>query len=188
MNRMIYYFFISLELMVSCAARAQTKPRYTAALEAAITKGNSDNSHAFLFTNSVAYKNWMAGVGISTDDYVFSSLPLFLDVKKSFGHRHLQPFVNASAGMNLNDAKNSQKFQYYAYPELNFKNGFYSRVMAGVSLPVYKRMRVFVSGGYSYKTTKVSYASSAYSGDIIKTTNTDIYRFNRWSFSAGFWF
>ena len=182
------YFFVSLIVMIAGAAHAQTKPRVTAGLEAAITKGNSDNSQAFFLTSGIAYKSWTTGAGAGVDGYVFRSLPLFIDVKKSFGHRRLQPFVNASAGININETKDEQKFLYSSYLNVNYRNGFYVRTIAGVSLPVYKRLRVFIDGGYSYKTTSVDYTSFSYSPDPAETTSTDIYRFHRWSLSIGFWF
>ena len=180
-------FFVSLLLMFAVAVHAQKLP-YGASLESALLKGNSQNSNAFLFTNGLSYKSWTAGVGAGIDNYVYRSLPLFIDIKKSFGHHPIQPFINASAGMNINEAKTSQKFQYDGYPSVNYKNGFYAKAMAGISLPVYKRLRIFVDAGYSYKTTRVDYTTYIYSPDAMEITNTDIYHFHRWNLSVGFLF
>ncbi len=182
------YFLLITAIVFAGVANAQAKLRYSAGLEAGLTKGNSDNSHAYLLTNGVVYKSLTAGIGAGIDDYVFRSLPLFADIKKTFGHRHLQPFINASVGININEAKDKLKSEYNYYPNVDYKNGFYARAMAGVSLPLYKRLRVFIDAGYSYKTTRISYPSYAYSTEQIETTNTDIYRFNRWVAAVGFWF
>lgn len=182
------YFFVSLLLILSVAVHAQTKLQYSATLEASLLKGNSQNSNAFLFTNGLSYKSWTTGVGAGLDNYVYRSLPLFIDIKKTFGRGYLQSFVNASAGVNINEAKDDQKFQYFGYQNVDYKNGFYARAMAGISLPVNKKLRVFFKAGYSYKTTHITYASYAYPNDLTENTNTDVYWFNRWSLSAGFWF
>ncbi len=183
MRRLLFLLLV----VSTVSAYAQKKPVYTASIEADLLMGDNKDSHSFLFSNGIAYRKWTADAGVGIDSYVFRSVPVFADIKKQFGHHRIRPFVNASAGINFSKEKESQKLYYYNLYNADYKNGFYGRITAGASLPIYKRCRFFLSGGYSYKTTRVTYLSYIYNPDMPNNqgVSKDIYRFNRWSLAIG---
>lgn len=171
------------------SASAQSKLHYTASVEAGILKGSTDKKNTFLITNGVRYKSLMASIGSGIDNYFYRSIPLFLQAEKTFGNHRVQPFVRTSAGINFSHLTGEQKLSYISYDSVHFKNGFIAAASVGVSVKVFRQMRVFVSGGYSYKTTKVIYQSYyIYGPEDASHKNIDIYHLNRWCVSAGFRF
>ena len=183
----LFLFFITMIAAIA-TAQAQSKPRYTAIIEARVLKGGSDNSNTILFTNGIRYKNAMAGVGVGIDNYLFRSVPLFVRVRKSFGNHILQPFISASAGINISHPTSGQKSSYFFSDSARFKNCFIADVSTGVSVKIYKQLRGFISAGFSYKTTKVIYKNGYYTPNEPTEPGTDIYRMNRWCISGGLWF
>ena len=181
-------FFLFTIIISTIAVHAQSKPSYTAIIEAGVLKGGSDNSNTILFTNGIRYKNAMGGVGVGIDNYLFRSIPLFVRVRKSFGNHLLQPFISASAGINISHPTNGQKSSYFFSDSARVKNGFMADVSTGVSVKIYKQLRGFISAGFSYKTTKVIYKNGDYTPNEPTEPGTDIYRMNRWCISGGLWF
>ena len=184
----MHKLFLLFSLVATITIHAQSKPSYTAGIEAGILKGGSDKSNAILFTNGIRYKNVMVGLGGGIDNYLFRSVPLFLSVRKGFGSRAVQPFVGASAGINFSHPTNDQKQFYSAYDSAHFKNGFIADASAGIAIKIYKQLHIFISAGYSYKTEKVIYKNDYFMINIPRDNRTDIYRMNRWYFSTGLWF
>ena len=185
---MMRYLFLIFSICLATHSVAQVKPAYTVGVEAGIVKGNYESSQLFTLTNGIAYKNAMAGIGVGIDYYLFRSIPLFADVRKSFGNHRVQPFINAVAGINITYPAKDQKTAYFWYNDADFKNGFFVKAAAGASIKMDKKFRVAVSAGYSYKTNKVAYGTAYSPTDIIVNANTDIYRLNRWILTAGIWF
>ncbi len=184
MNRCLFLILI----FFSTRAHSQSKLTYTAGVEASILKGSSDKSNAVLFTNGLLYKNIMFGAGAGVDNYFYRSVPLFLDVRKQFGKARVQPFINASAGINFSHLTSEQKQSYAAYNNPDYKNGFYLKTSVGISVKVDNHIKIQVNGGYNYKTTKVTFDSYSYNPEPTLDKSTDIYRMNRWAFGAGLWF
>ncbi len=172
---------------VAFIVEAQPKPHYTARIEAGLAKGSSDKSAVYFFTNSIAYKNISAGIGAGIDKYAFHSIPLFLDVKKEFGQHKFKPFADASAGVNIPNPTTEQKNSYAGWNQNGaFKNGFFTKASVGISMPVLRKLRMFINAGYSYKTTTVKMVTDYRPFDGQLTTTTDIYRYNRWFAAIGF--
>lgn len=182
--KFVFVLFLS---GVALTVKAQTKPHYTASLEAGLARGSSDKSAVYFFTNSISYKNISAGIGAGIDKYSIHSIPLFFDVKKEFGQHKIKPFVDASAGINIHNPTTEQKNTYGSWnPNSTFKNGFFTKASVGISMPVLHKLRMFVNAGYNYKTTTVKMVNDyrPFDGDL--TTTTDIYRYNRWFATLGF--
>ncbi len=187
----LMHFFTCLMMCFAVMADAQSNVTYTTTVEAGLIKGSNDKSGVYFFTNGISYKNITAGIGVGIDGYVYCSVPLFLDVKKQFGHHKIKPFVGASAGINIQYLTTEQKNSYNPfYQNPGFNNGFFTKASVGVSMPVYHKLRMFVNAGYSYKTTSVTYSSyplMILSSGMQQNTTTDIYHFNRWFVSIALW-
>ncbi len=181
-------FILFLLMIIQLSVYAQPKISYTATLEAGVLKSKHTNGHDFLFSNGVLYKNTMIGIGAGTDNYLLRSVPVCLDVRKLFGNHHLQPFVAASAGISLPYLTHEQKQPYGPNSGADYQTGFFMKSSVGVSINSHRRLRVFIATGYSYKTTKITYAFYTPSPGVPAEHNTDIFRMNRWLFSSGFWF
>lgn len=183
MKRLIVLF-----MLIAATAHGQNKPMYTAGVEAGWLRGNNGSSMAYFLSNGIRYKTVSAGVGIGTDNYFIRSVPLFLDIRKDFGHHRFQPYVSYAAGINISAIKDGQKQTYAGYQNYNVNNGFFMKASAGASLAVYKKIRFYTGFGYSYKTTRTQYDTYSYYPEQTSRKGTDIRRMNRWNIVAGFRF
>ncbi len=179
------FVFIGFMMFAALYVDAQPKPHYTASIEAGLVKGSSDTKPVYFFSNGISYKNTTAGIGVGIDKYAIRSIPLFFDVKKSFGQHKIKPFIGASAGINIPFPTAEQKINNGWFQTGSFKTGFFSKALAGVSMPVSHRLRLFINAGYSYKTTSVQYKAN-YWPEGMDNTTSDIYHYNRWFAAIGF--
>ncbi len=180
------FVFALFLLNVTLLVQAQTKPHYTASIEAGLTKGSSDKSSVYFFSNGVSYKQLSAGIGVGIDNYSIRSIPLFLDAKKEFGKHKIKPFIGASAGINFPNPTTEQKMIYGGWEQsVDYKHGFFTKASVGVSMSLLHRLRIFINTGYSYKTSSVKF-NSYYWLEGMSSNTIDIYHYNRWFVNIGF--
>jgi hypothetical protein len=113
-------------------------------------------------------------------------VPLFADVKRAFGSKAVQPFVQGSAGVNFTNANSKDAKFFYQYAGGEFKNGVFARVGGGLKFKVQKKLDLSLSAGYSYKTAAYKYApfnGDPWWGQIQPIS--DEYRYNRWYAGVG---
>ncbi|HVY74956.1 MAG TPA: hypothetical protein VG890_09015, partial [Puia sp.] len=60
-----------------------------------LLEGESGSSWQLQTVNGMSYKSWFAGIGVGLDYYRLRGIPLFLDLRKTFGHSRNKPFVYA---------------------------------------------------------------------------------------------
>lgn len=149
---------VGLLLLVGLAVSAQKKLQLSSTLQAGLLEGERGTAFQLKTVNGVGYKTWAAGIGVGIDYYYSRSLPLFLELRKSFGAAQKAPFVYIDGGANFPWMKAAEK-------EGNFKKatpGLYYDAGIGYQIPVLKSSLLFFSAGYSQKAFAATYSGYAY--------------------------
>ena len=173
------YIFIAAGLLtLTGTVNAQKKK--------SIVKFNSMNSIGFLtgqtqsiFTiqsiNGIKYKTWFAGLGASMDRYGYQSIPVFADIRKSFGNKAWHPFVYADAGINypiysaLLPRKESGNDAY------RFRHTFYGETGVGLEKAISTKTTFMFSAGFSYK--HFSYLQYGVQNPIYQNSSATLFDF-----------
>lgn len=93
------------------------------------------------------YRGWFAGVGAGLDYYFVRSVPLFIDIRKTFSKPHI-PFIYADAGCNLPWTTTKDEPVWFAQ---HYKWGMYYDVGAGWDFKMGDKKRFLLSSGFSGK-------------------------------------
>ena len=181
------YFILLLCIATGCFANAQKKIRYSGSVDGGILKG-SHPANGFVFTtHGIAYNQYTFSIGSGIDLYSFRSIPLFLDVKRSFSNKAVEPFVEASAGINFTSSNSTDAKLIYQYVQGgHFDNGFFAKAGGGFIFRAQKKLRITILVGYSYKTSSYKYQPFTGTPWIWQVVPVkDVYHFNRWYLGAG---
>jgi hypothetical protein len=99
--------------------------------------------------NGVKCKDWFTGIGVGIDGYAERSIPLFIDVRKSFGKGYNKPFVYADGGINFGwlnfIQKESRSFPDYKQPSWYYDAGL------GWEIPLGEKTAFLLSAGFTLK-------------------------------------
>lgn len=125
--------------------------------------GSSQNDFTLQTINGITIDKWQLGLGVGLDNYGTKSIPVFVDVRRTFGNKQWQPLVYADAGVNYtlrwgNFAVKDFNNQYY----FDLNNTFYGELGIGLSKKISKKTSLNITAGFSYKhlsyTEKDNYA------------------------------
>ena len=181
------YLILLLCLGINYFANAQKKLSYIGSIEGGILSGSKPVSSFIFTTQGIAYKQYTFGVGSGIDFYPFRSVPLFADVKRRFGTKAVQPFVQAAAGINFTSPGSSDAKLFSIYSgDGHFTNGFFAKGGGGLLFRAQKKWKLSLSAGYSYKTA--SYTYKAFTGNPWvgqMQPLKDMYHYNRWYIGVG---
>ncbi len=143
--------------------------------------------------NGFQHKSWFGGIGIGLDYYRFRGIPLFTDIRKTFGHSRNKVFVYTDGGIHFSWVTDKEKNNYG--PPGKFSNGLYLDGGIGYQIQINRKNGLLLNLGYSYK--KVTETVPAYTyyyypmilgGNSLPNTNTYNYHLNRISIKAGWAF
>ncbi len=129
--------------------------RYSSILNTGLTIGTEHPGITMQTIHGVRHKSWFAGIGTGYDNFGYKSIPVFADVRKTFGSSaKWKPFVYADAGLNiaLNDHVYPSKLPYSdGQPLYDLYNTFLGEAGLGISTSLGGSKRLSFSAGYSYK-------------------------------------
>ncbi len=176
--------FVVIALAMTVGATAQTsKISYGGLVQAGLLEGERGSAFGLQTVQGLKYKTWSAGIGTGLDYYHTRSIPLFLDLRKTFSKKDKGAFVYADGG--------------YAFPWLttadkaNFINkakaGAYFDAGVGYGFALKKKNRLFFSAGYSYKAFKTiyEYVICPFIGPCFTQSEIQAYKLRRLSIKAG---
>lgn len=150
-------------LLLSCAlVNAQKKTiKYNNITNIGWLNGSSQNAFTLQTINGITIDKWQLGVGVGLDNYGTKSIPVFVDVRRTFGNKQWQPLVYADAGVNYtlrwgNFAAKDYNNEYL----FDLNNTFYSELGVGLSKKISKKTSLNITAGFSYK--HLSYMQRAY--------------------------
>lgn len=180
------YLFLMCALLISVVAEAQKdKIRFHSINTFAAVGGQSEVNTAFQTVNGIQFSNWFSGIGIGMDNYVYKTLPLFLDVRRYFGYGD-RGFVYGDIGYDF-PLKNKPGKEISWYDTYDFSGGIYSDIGMGYHFPVYKKCSLVFSLGYSYKKlqTKVGKTTCPFAGPCFTDYSNYEFSYGRMILKAG---
>ncbi len=137
---------------IMALAQSKQKIKFSNITNLGLLNGSSQNAFTLQTINGIKLDKWRFGVGVGVDNYGTKSIPVFVDVRKSFGNKQWQPLVYADAGINYtlrwgnfaNDNSNN-------FSKIDLKNTFYGELGVGLSRNMSKKTSLNITAGFSYK-------------------------------------
>ena len=151
-----------------------------------LVEGATGTAFQFQTINGVKKGNWFAGAGIGVDYYKFRGLPLFIDLRRTFGNNGKRFFVYGDLGMHINWLTDNQKTNNGSFVGGSLKNGLYSDAGLGYTLSLGGKTSFLISAGWSTKSLSallIDYTPQAYDGPPGVTKYQ--YHLNRLSLKMG---
>jgi len=184
MKKWLPLFLLLATVQVSAQ---QTKPRFETRLQAGLLEGEAGSAFQLQAVGALRYQSWSAGIGGGLDYYHSRSLPLFLELRKSFGAVQKGPFVYASSGYNFPWLRPAEK----DWSLQKARGGLYLDAGLGYHFALGKQSKLYFSVGYSQKEYETTSAYSVAIGvypPIPATFYTADYTLRRLSIKMGLGF
>jgi|SRR5688572_30227723 len=140
--------FLSVAVLAFEKIQAQDKIKFTSTNLAGLLTGSSEPAFQLQSINGLRYKEFTAGIGVGMDNYYFKTIPLFLHVTRTVFSKNKLPFVYADIGLNFPQDRDSDKD---SWQNSSYSEGLYFDLGFGYRVPVYKKISMNFSLGYSQK-------------------------------------
>ncbi|MES2004966.1 MAG: hypothetical protein V4450_10625 [Bacteroidota bacterium] len=145
--------------LIAVGMKAQSTKGHYVIPQAALLNGDHSVSGQVQLLGGIERNNWSYGIGAAIDYYKVRTVPLFADLRFSFGKKR-SVFSYVNIGPNIAWALGSQ----YTYDRLgfysangSFSNGLYTDIGIGYTLKSRNQKSVLISLGYSSKTISETY-------------------------------
>ena len=125
------------------------KMAFSSINQVGVLTGAAGESATIQTINGVQINKWFTGIGAGINYYGMRSIPVFADVRKTFGNKPNSPFVYADAGVNF-PWETSNQLQQKGYEKSDIIGPFYD-VGVGYKLSGKHNRAILISAGYSYK-------------------------------------
>jgi hypothetical protein len=123
--------------------------RFQSINQVGILGGNSEANPQLQTINGINSKTWFAGLGIGLDYYYLRTVPIFIDVRKNIFNKAVTPFVYADGGYSFPWKPDRINITWDGV--VNTEGGAYYELGIGYKTPVFKKLQLLFSAGYSYK-------------------------------------
>lgn len=140
-------FFLNI-----CVAQQHTEKaemKFHSINQIGLLNGQTGSAFQIQTINGLGYKSWFAGIGVGIDYYRFRGIPLFTDIRKTFGHTKNKLFVYGDGGIHFNWATDKEKNATGVRDKIS--NGFYFDGGLGYHISINSSNALLISLGYSYK-------------------------------------
>ncbi|HKB45180.1 MAG TPA: hypothetical protein VKC90_12350 [Chitinophagaceae bacterium] len=148
MRRKIFITIVLIRL-ITVGASAQDKKEehlsFQSFFQEGIVTGESGTVLQLQFINGIRYKTFFAGAGAGLDYYYERSIPVFLDLRKKIFNKSSAPFLYADGGYAFLWQKEKDVYQ------MDSHGGLFYELGAGYEIQVYKKLKLLLCAGYSYK-------------------------------------
>jgi hypothetical protein len=115
-----------------------------------LLEGSSRTSYQLQTINGLRYRGWFAGVGVGLDRYRFTTVPLFVDIRRELFRKPSTPFLYGDIGIHLPWVRDKEQ-AWWGSQHSDYNRGLYYDVGAGYSLGIGKKRSLLFSGGISLK-------------------------------------
>lgn len=138
------------------------KIHFTSINNVGLLFGEQDNCFNIQSINGISTKNnFVFAIGIGFDSYIVKSIPVFLDVRKYFGQKKIQPFIFGDIGRSFNLYDNNfPKASSNSNAGYTFNRSAYYELGAGITKKISPTLKIFTSIGCSFK--EFNYSTSTY--------------------------
>lgn len=185
----------SITICVAQQKKENTSILFHSINQTGLLNGQQSSACQIQTINGFQYKSWFGGIGIGLDYYRFRGIPLFADIRKTFGHNKNKLFVYADGGIHFSWVTDKEKNNYGSPGQ--FSNGLYLDGGIGYQIRVNSKNAILLNLGYSYKKVKETVSAYPYFyypmilvniSQNFSNTNTYNYHLNRISIKAGWEF
>ncbi len=176
--------------MFICAVAQEKKSLYQfhSINSLALVNGNNSVSAALQSVNGFQKKNWFAGIGAGIDYYLYRTVPVFADVRYSFGKKKNKFFAYADAGANFEWVENNDRvFIWDNNSGSKFHSGIYTDAGLGYFVKMKKNNGLVLSLGNSHKTLKETITYTDWRTGQLQT-DFNSYKLNRIVIKIGWQF
>jgi len=188
-------FLFLLSFFIAVSVSAQVKPiksNFYLLPQIALLNGDHSASGQVQVAGGFEKNGWGFGIGTGIDYYKVRTVPVFADLRKSFG-KNSAVFSYLNIGSNLAWPLESQYSTGYIWElggkRSDFGNGLYTDLGIGYTIRGKKREGIVLSLGYSAKTineTRYVTIYREFPPYIPETRETKLdYTFNRIAFRLG---
>jgi hypothetical protein len=188
-------FILSAFSLIVLMSKAQEKPvtgyRFHSINSLGLVNGSNDVAALLQSVNGFQKKNWFLGIGAGLDYYMYRTVPVFADVRYSFGKKKNKFFAYADGGINISwvEDQASSEIVFWDGPikTNEFSNGIYTDAGLGYLIKMKKENGLQLSLGYTHKSLK---EENSYLDWRTQKTQTDIntYKLNRIVIKVGWQF
>lgn len=179
----LFLFLFLFTLSVFSQQNSLLKPVFHSIEQVALVNGDDAVSGALQTVNGFGLGNWYAGLGAGIDFYRYRSVPLFLDVRRSFNVRKGNKlFVYGDGGYNLPWVKhNEPEYTIWGWPsnvKYQYKGGVYWDAGFGYAVQIKNGNAFLLSAGFSHK-----YFSEKRTTTSVGTEDNQITDIQRFTYS-----
>ncbi|OYU53967.1 MAG: hypothetical protein CFE25_17950 [Chitinophagaceae bacterium BSSC1] len=150
--------------------------------------GEQGSKFSMQSINGFTKNNWMMGIGVGIDPYGYSSIPVFLDIRKSMGKKAWQPFVYADGGPSFPlPNPDLPKTWSSGIPAFDLNTGWVAEFGIGLQKKIAGSTQFVMQFGYSQKYYSfVNHNNNfVFIGGTWPETTTYEYQYRRWAFRMG---
>lgn len=184
--------FFLIAILTTLIAQAQNKSKvkfvYSNVNNMQVIVGDKSSGIGLESIHGVKWKNnFSIGVGAAYETHQVASIPVFIDIRKSFGKKNSQPFIYANAGRNytLRTDNYPKTWSWNNADAYTFKSSYYYAMGIGIARKINKNSKLLFSLGVSFKEFKYAYNYSwIWNTDFLPNYVYD-YKFNRYCFKIG---
>ena len=130
-----------------------SKGKITAITSTGFAAGEGTAKPLYQVSTGFTFHDWFTGVGVGLDQYKFNTIPLFADLRMSFGKAKLA-FFYANGGYNFPGKHNEDDHSGSFKTSEKLFGGFYMDAGIGYRVRLSPLHRILFSAGYSQKNTK----------------------------------
>ncbi len=163
--RTLLIIFTSCLFIVSASAQSKLPiTKHYLFPEVGLLNGDHSTSAQVKLTGGIQKSGWMFGLGAAIDYYKIRTVPVFADMRYSFG-KNANYFSYANLGTDLvwpTETQYSQRLIMGIITKNKFNNGIYADVGLGYAFKEEKKQGLVISIGYSVKTLHSSYQETVY--------------------------
>ncbi|MGN6618478.1 MAG: hypothetical protein ACTHJ5_14990 [Ilyomonas sp.] len=128
--------------------------------QVALLNGDNKVGGQLQVVGGYAIKKWGLGAGTALDYYKFRSVPVFADIRRSFGRNTHHPFAYVKFGYNIAWTLENQHYYYAEYQKSG--NGWYADAGVGYELYNNRNKGFCFSAGFTAKTLSQTYKEYVY--------------------------
>jgi len=172
-------FFVGCLLLLSSITWSQNKPAFTSINQAGILSGSSDDKLQIQTINGISRQSLFAGIGLGLDYYYVRSVPVFMDLRKSFSNKANTPFIYLDGGYSFLWEREKAPWQ------VDSKGGIYYGAGLGYQAQLTEKMKLVLDCGYSYKRLSREMDNAPWSSMWPHSFDTYTYSLKRISIKAG---
>lgn len=190
MNKKTSYLLLLMVLTYFTTSAQTTKPKWHFKSTNLIGNllGEQGSSFSLQSINGFTKNNWMMGIGVGIDPYGYSSIPVFLDIRKSLGKKAWQPFVYADGGPSFPlPNPDLPKTWSSGIPAFELNTGWIAEFGIGLQKKIAGNTHFVLQIGYSQKYFSFVNQNTNFgfmSGGLWPETTYE-YQYRRWAFRMG---